>query len=226
MCCPQVGCTKEESRKESISVLHGRRAAGTGTRTAWSQAAASALTPSHTTRATQPPSNDSSLPPYPHPPPRCCCLGRYIHTGLEISVREAQRLRAGAAGQLLSSRKLMLVLDLDHTLLNSTRFEDLSPEGRDPHSPCCCCCRCEWGGRSGSPAPAAPNRPSGVEIKPESNNNRKSDEQRESCGHFRLPPWLQASTRCRRSWWRSPTGSRRRSSACPTCACGPSCGPG
>eukprot|EP00887_Chlorella_sp_A99_P003679 scaffold7.g3679.t1 len=55
------------------------------------------------------------------------CAG-YIHAGLEISKREAARLRSGEAGRVLAGRKLLLVLDLDHTLLNSSRFQDLTPE--------------------------------------------------------------------------------------------------
>ncbi|KAL6781683.1 hypothetical protein ACKKBF_B09050 [Auxenochlorella protothecoides x Auxenochlorella symbiontica] len=51
---------------------------------------------------------------------------RYIHAGLEVSQREAARLRRGAAEHAAAQRKLTLVLDLDHTLLNSTRFIDLT----------------------------------------------------------------------------------------------------
>lgn len=53
----------------------------------------------------------------------------YIHRGLEVSKHEAERLRQGTADRLLASRKLLLILDLDHTLLNSTRFAEVSPEG-------------------------------------------------------------------------------------------------
>eukprot|EP00191_Tetraselmis_sp_GSL018_P007175 CAMPEP_0177602830 /NCGR_PEP_ID=MMETSP0419_2-20121207/15129_1 /TAXON_ID=582737 /ORGANISM="Tetraselmis sp., Strain GSL018" /LENGTH=508 /DNA_ID=CAMNT_0019096443 /DNA_START=145 /DNA_END=1669 /DNA_ORIENTATION=+ len=45
----------------------------------------------------------------------------YIHVGLEVSKGEAKRLRDERSRELTSSRKLLLVLDLDHTLLNSTR---------------------------------------------------------------------------------------------------------
>lgn len=54
---------------------------------------------------------------------------RYIHAGLEVSQREAARLRRGAAEHAAAQRKLTLVLDLDHTLLNSTRFVDLTEGG-------------------------------------------------------------------------------------------------
>lgn len=53
---------------------------------------------------------------------------RYIHHGLEVSRGEADRLRAGTVQRALASRRLLLVLDLDHTLLHSTRLSDLSFE--------------------------------------------------------------------------------------------------
>ena len=34
----------------------------------------------------------------------------------------------GTADRLLAGRKLLLILDLDHTLLNSTRFVEVPPE--------------------------------------------------------------------------------------------------
>ena len=52
---------------------------------------------------------------------------KYIHHGLEVSRGEAARLRAGTVQRALSSRRLLLVLDLDHTLLHSTRMTDLTP---------------------------------------------------------------------------------------------------
>ncbi|KAL4450062.1 hypothetical protein ABPG77_010731 [Micractinium sp. CCAP 211/92] len=52
----------------------------------------------------------------------------YIHRGLEVSKHEAERMRQGTADRLLASRKLLLILDLDHTLLNSTRFIEVPPE--------------------------------------------------------------------------------------------------
>eukprot|EP00884_Botryococcus_braunii_P016427 jgi/Botrbrau1/3468/Bobra.139_1s0043.1 len=52
---------------------------------------------------------------------------RYIHAGLELSTDEAERIRSEGLKSVLEERKLLLVLDLDHTLLNSTRFQDLSP---------------------------------------------------------------------------------------------------
>lgn len=47
---------------------------------------------------------------------------------MEVTRSEALRLRAGTAQRALSARRLLLVLDLDHTLLNSTRFSDLTPQ--------------------------------------------------------------------------------------------------
>ncbi len=48
-------------------------------------------------------------------------LHRYISKGFEVSSVEAARLRAANLRRVLSARKLLLVLDLDHTLLNSCR---------------------------------------------------------------------------------------------------------
>lgn len=56
---------------------------------------------------------------------------KYIHHGLEVSHDEAQRLRDFSASHALASRRLLLVLDLDHTLLNSTRLMDVSPEAEE-----------------------------------------------------------------------------------------------
>jgi hypothetical protein len=67
----------------------------------------------------------------PHPPPgRPAALQlsvrrdagcRYIKADFRISGAEAARLRAANLKRLLTARKLLLVLDLDHTLLNSCR---------------------------------------------------------------------------------------------------------
>ena len=53
---------------------------------------------------------------------------KYIHPGLEVSRDEAARLRSATIEQAVNSRRLLLILDLDHTLLHSTRFSDLTPE--------------------------------------------------------------------------------------------------
>ncbi|KAL5698910.1 protein-serine/threonine phosphatase [Ranunculus cassubicifolius] len=52
----------------------------------------------------------------------------YIHKDLKIGNDEMARLRGSDLKNLLRNKKLYLVLDLDHTLLNSTRFMDISPE--------------------------------------------------------------------------------------------------
>ncbi|BDA42625.1 probable RNA polymerase II subunit A C-terminal domain phosphatase [Coccomyxa sp. Obi] len=49
---------------------------------------------------------------------------RYIHSGLKLSASEAERVRQQSLKRVISDKKLLLVLDLDHTLLNSTRFEE------------------------------------------------------------------------------------------------------
>lgn len=51
---------------------------------------------------------------------------RYIHRELEVSREESDRLRQGTIDAALASRRLLLILDLDHTLLHSTRFTDLN----------------------------------------------------------------------------------------------------
>eukprot|EP00252_Welwitschia_mirabilis_P012261 TRINITY_DN2723_c0_g2_i1.p1 TRINITY_DN2723_c0_g2~~TRINITY_DN2723_c0_g2_i1.p1 ORF type:complete len:519 (-),score=110.99 TRINITY_DN2723_c0_g2_i1:215-1771(-) len=53
---------------------------------------------------------------------------RYIHKDFELSDSEIARLREDDLKKSLPNQKLYLVLDLDHTLLNSARFIDVSPE--------------------------------------------------------------------------------------------------
>lgn len=38
-------------------------------------------------------------------------------------------MRQGTASRVQAGRKLLLMLDLDHTLLNSSRFGEVDPEG-------------------------------------------------------------------------------------------------
>ncbi|XP_024030539.1 RNA polymerase II C-terminal domain phosphatase-like 4 [Morus notabilis] len=52
----------------------------------------------------------------------------YIHKGLRLNNDEIVRLRSTDMKNLIRHKKLCLVLDLDHTLLNSTRLVDLSSE--------------------------------------------------------------------------------------------------
>lgn len=47
---------------------------------------------------------------------------------LTLSTEEIARLRGADVENVLRDRKLYLVLDLDHTLLNSTRIIDISPQ--------------------------------------------------------------------------------------------------
>ncbi|KAL7257567.1 hypothetical protein ACSBR1_003804 [Camellia fascicularis] len=51
----------------------------------------------------------------------------YIHKDLKLGNDEIARLRNGDLKNLLGHKKLYLVLDLDHTLLNSTRLLDITP---------------------------------------------------------------------------------------------------
>lgn len=52
----------------------------------------------------------------------------YIHKNLRLADGEIARLRDKDLKNLLRHKKLYLVLDLDHTLLNSTRLPDISAE--------------------------------------------------------------------------------------------------
>lgn len=61
----------------------------------------------------------------PSPPPLAL---NYIHHKLEVSQDEAARLRRDTVEGALAKHRLLLILDLDHTLLHSTRTADLSPE--------------------------------------------------------------------------------------------------
>ncbi|KAK7281508.1 hypothetical protein RIF29_09566 [Crotalaria pallida] len=69
----------------------------------------------------------------------CICCGQkldgesgvtfgYIHKGLRLHDQEISRLRNTDMKDLLCHKKLYLVLDLDHTLLNSTLLMDLNSE--------------------------------------------------------------------------------------------------
>ncbi|KAK9669776.1 hypothetical protein RND81_13G153900 [Saponaria officinalis] len=58
----------------------------------------------------------------------------YIHKDLRLGTDEISRLRDADVRTLLSRKKLHLVLDLDHTLLNSTRLDDISLEEEYLHS--------------------------------------------------------------------------------------------
>jgi len=51
---------------------------------------------------------------------------RYLHEGLQLSHAELARTKFGERHRVLRSGKLVLVLDLDHTLLNSAKFSELS----------------------------------------------------------------------------------------------------
>ena len=53
---------------------------------------------------------------------------RYIHQGLEMSNAELEKAKREEKRRILLTGRLVLVLDLDHTLLNSARFSELSQE--------------------------------------------------------------------------------------------------
>ncbi|CAO2186115.1 unnamed protein product [Urochloa humidicola] len=50
----------------------------------------------------------------------------YIHKGLRLGTSEIDRLRVIDLKNLLRKRKLILILDLDHTLINTTKLQDIS----------------------------------------------------------------------------------------------------
>ncbi|KAG0631953.1 hypothetical protein M758_1G293200 [Ceratodon purpureus] len=55
---------------------------------------------------------------------------RYIHEGLEVSELEATRVRDSELKRVNAKQKLLLVVDLDHTVLNSARFSEVPAEER------------------------------------------------------------------------------------------------
>ncbi|KAF8765749.1 hypothetical protein HU200_008255 [Digitaria exilis] len=55
----------------------------------------------------------------------------YIHKGLRLGTSEIDRLRGADLKNLLRERKLVLILDLDHTLINSTKLQDISSAEND-----------------------------------------------------------------------------------------------
>jgi RNA polymerase II C-terminal domain phosphatase-like 3/4 len=46
--------------------------------------------------------------------------------GLKLGTSEMDRLRGANLKNLLHERKLVLILDLDHTLINSTKLQHIS----------------------------------------------------------------------------------------------------
>jgi len=51
--------------------------------------------------------------------------------GLRLGTSEIDRLRCADLKNLLRERKLVLILDLDHTLINSTKLQDISSAEKD-----------------------------------------------------------------------------------------------
>lgn len=58
---------------------------------------------------------------------------RYINKDLRLTSSEIDRLRRADLKDLLRKRKLILILDLDHTLLNSVLFAELTAEEKDKY---------------------------------------------------------------------------------------------
>ena len=56
---------------------------------------------------------------------------RYIHEGLTLSNSELDKAKREEKRRVLDEGKLTLILDLDHTLLNSTQFKELTQEQHD-----------------------------------------------------------------------------------------------
>lgn len=52
----------------------------------------------------------------------------FFWQGLRLGSREIDRLRGADLKNLLREKKLILILDLDHTLLHSTHIADVSAE--------------------------------------------------------------------------------------------------
>lgn len=49
----------------------------------------------------------------------------YLQTGLHLSQNEIKKTQKRKYDNLVQRKKLLFVLDLDHTLLNSTTFKDV-----------------------------------------------------------------------------------------------------
>ena len=56
---------------------------------------------------------------------------RYLHEGLTVSDKLLKEAKSEERMATLKQGKLFLVLDLDHTLLNSCRFDELNDEERE-----------------------------------------------------------------------------------------------
>ena len=56
---------------------------------------------------------------------------KYIHEGLTLSNEELEKAKREERAKVLERGKLTLILDLDHTLLNSAQFKELSQEQHD-----------------------------------------------------------------------------------------------
>ena len=56
---------------------------------------------------------------------------RYLHEGLTVSDKLLREAKNEERMATLNQGKLFLVLDLDHTLLNSCRFDELNDEERE-----------------------------------------------------------------------------------------------
>ena len=54
----------------------------------------------------------------------------FVLQGLEVSELEASRLRDAELRRVTGKQKLLLVVDLDHTMLNSARFTEVPVEER------------------------------------------------------------------------------------------------
>ena len=81
---------------------------------------------------------------------------RYIHAGLELSTESLNQAKREEKDRVMRSGKLMLVLDLDHTLLNSARFAELTQEQHDLLGRVIAARQClDLGGSAGEVAQAA-----------------------------------------------------------------------
>jgi len=55
---------------------------------------------------------------------------RYLSAGLEVREEVVNQLRNDELRRVLAQRKLLLILDLDHTLLNSARITDVRADNQ------------------------------------------------------------------------------------------------
>lgn len=153
-------------------------------------------------------------------------------------------LYQGTADRVLAARRLLLILDLDHTLLNSTRFQEVPPASEHARSPVglIVCSRLRNAAAAEIGRGGAALWGSCLSECEEAEQGWRATCVVSSCKHANLTLpvcadaaaclapaslhptlLLQASNACVHNW-RCSQPMRQCCTACRTCACGLSCG--